>query len=1213
MRATSWPWPPLLRQMTMTARAGFAPITWRLVLGLSAGLLLASRPASAQSELDLSHWRFYASIDGLRESWVEDITAGRDGRHWITHGSVDAMTLFDGYTFRQLPTPGPNLTVREGPDGQVWALHRATETLLDGVQIFEQEKWTQVPVNGIDGLGLQRHRFVPWARDRVLLIALDRLAEFDRSAASLRLLMFASETPLTEFRALAPRLDGSVWVGGTGGIALVTPGPPRGDFGWRDRPLPPAFRRHSVRAIVEAGASGVFVTVRGPDDRVAILRLRDGAWSVVVEPEHAPIAPLAWEAAGETWVSRISGRTFVIERLAESGRAPTPVLRSRALSGEFHAVIVDPDGAFWIATSLGLARHSPPVWRPPVGIASFERHISTLIETTSGELFATAEGALLRRREGVWTTIPLPRGAVPTDSSDGVAELADGRLAFNAPIAPAGPLLAFDPKTGQFSAFRHPNGRRLDLLAVTDGGRRLWLLTRAGGRSSLETSDGVRFTERFDAGPVWNAVTPRGLIVASTGDVFVLPDRQGVGWLMPNGAYRTLGRAEGYPGVGPFCGLEIEPGRYWLGDRDALIELRIPRAGAGPGGASGLQWAVVRTRMQTIRSIVRARDGTIWAAAGSGLHAFRNGSWLNMTAAEGMPDGGVYDVLQDTQGVIWAGTTLGLARLYEKTDVDPPVTTLDPRVNPVEAPPRGDVRLMFGGQDRWDHTPRNRLLYSSRVDEGPWSVFRLEPGASLTGLAPGEHRIDVRAMDRNWNIDPTPAVWRLHVLLPWYRETGFILVGAAGALALCAVVALVVSRQRRLERLVAERTAELAESNQQIRRELEDRQRVEEERARLETQLHQAQKLEAIGRLAGGIAHDFNNLLTVIASYGELMRHDLRPGHPFATPVREIVAASDRATALTRQLLAFGRHQVRHPEPLDLNEVVSGLRGMLGRLIGEDIDFEHRPRLDLRRVLADRGQIEQIIVNLAVNARDAMPDGGKLTVETDNVEIDEDFARTHAGVAPGPHVRLTVSDTGVGMDTSTQERIFEPFFTTKGRDKGTGLGLATVYGIVRQAGGHVWVYSEPGRGAAFKIYLPCTDAPVALADKRQSADQPRGTERVLLVEDDAAVRLLTSTVLREQGYEVTEAESAEIAEALLAQDRLGVDLVLSDIVLSGMSGPQLADRLRASRPDLRVLFMSGYADDAVIRHGILETEVAFIQKPFTPDALARKVRETLDA
>jgi signal transduction histidine kinase len=1189
----------------------------RAALGLVLVFAGAPSPARAQPELDLTHWRFYSSVDGLGESWVEDITAGRDGRHWITHGSVDAMTLFDGYIFRRLPTPGPSLTVREGVDGQVWALHRASESLLDGLQIFENEKWTRVPVTGLDGLGLERQRFVPWAHDRVLLATGDRLIEVTRDVATPRLLRFASETTLRAFDAFTARQDGSAWLGGRGAVALVSAGPPDGPIGWRELPLPPALRAHVVRAIVDAGEAGLFVTTRAPDGRGWMVRHHGGEWQTLERDAAPQVVLLAWAAADETWVLRAVGRAIELGVINPADDRLLPVRKSRALSGALRTVLLDADGAFWVATSLGLARHAPTVWRTPAELGRFARHISTMWVTRNGDLFASAESALLWRRQGRWTKVPLPPGATPTDSTDGMAELADGRIVFNAPIlnaptAQPGPLVTFDPRTTTVGEFRHPNGRRLDLLAVSDAGRVLWLHTRARGRSFLETYDGARFTQRFDAGTAWNATAPRGLIVASTGDVFVLPDRTGIGWLTPDGSYRTLGAAEGFPGLGPFCGIEIEPGRYWFGDRDALIELRVPAGGSSGAATSRLQWRTIRTGMQTVRALFRARYGTIWAAAGSGLHAFRHGSWLNMTAAEGMPDGAVYDVVEDAQGVVWAGSSLGLSRLHANADVDAPVTTLDPRVNPREAPPSGDVRMTFSGQDRWDQSPRGRLLYSWRLDGGPWSPFRLEPGVSLTDLASGRHRLEIRAMDRNWNIDPMPAAWDIRVLLPWYRETGFIVVGAAGAVALGAVVALVVSRQRRLERLVAERTAALAEINQQLRRELEDRRRVEEDRARLETQLHQAQKLEAIGRLAGGIAHDFNNLLTVITSYGELMQYDLPAGHPFATPVAEIVGASDRATALTRQLLAFGRHQVRHPQPLDLNEVISGIERMLGRLIGEDIDLEHRPGAALQRVLVDRGQVEQVIVNLAVNARDAMPGGGKLTIETDNVEIDEDFARTHAGVEAGPYVRLTVSDTGTGMDVQTRERIFEPFFTTKARDKGSGLGLATVYGIVRQAGGHVWVYSEPGRGAAFKIYLPCTEAPFEERVALPRGERPRGAERVLIVEDDKAVRLLTSTVLRGQGYTVTEAASAEAAEALLEHDG-AVDLVLSDIVLSGMSGPQLVDRLRVSRPDLRVLFMSGYADDAVIRHGILETEVAFIQKPFTPDALARKVRETLDA
>jgi two-component system, cell cycle sensor histidine kinase and response regulator CckA len=307
---------------------------------------------------------------------------------------------------------------------------------------------------------------------------------------------------------------------------------------------------------------------------------------------------------------------------------------------------------------------------------------------------------------------------------------------------------------------------------------------------------------------------------------------------------------------------------------------------------------------------------------------------------------------------------------------------------------------------------------------------------------------------------------------------------------------------------------------------------------------------------------------------------------------------------------------VLRPEVIDLNDVIGDIGRMLKRLLGEDVDLQYRPGPDLWGILADRGSIEQMIVNLSVNARDAMPHGGKLTIETSNVTLDAAFARVHVGVQPGDYVLVAVSDTGVGMNDETRTRIFEPFFTTKEAGRGTGLGLATVYGIVTQANGHIWVYSEPGRGATFTIHLPRSEAGPA-STLAPASPKPLGAvagrETLLLVEDDDSVRELTATILRSRGFTVVEAASGEDAEAVMAGDGRRIDLVLSDIVLSGMSGPTLVERLHATWPDLPVVFMSGYADDAVVRHGLLEREVAFVQKPFVPDVLLRKVRETLDA
>ncbi len=396
-------------------------------------------------------------------------------------------------------------------------------------------------------------------------------------------------------------------------------------------------------------------------------------------------------------------------------------------------------------------------------------------------------------------------------------------------------------------------------------------------------------------------------------------------------------------------------------------------------------------------------------------------------------------------------------------------------------------------------------------------------------------------------------------------------------------------------------------------RDVSEQKRTGEALRSLEEQVRQAQRLEAVGRLAGGVAHDFNNILQAISGNTELLLDDIRANDPRRAELEEIRGAAQRATALTRQLLAFSRKQVLQPRVLDLNDVAQGLEKMLQRLIGEDVTLVFTPGPDLGSVKADPGQIEQVILNLAVNARDAMPDGGQLTIETANVDLDQAYAALHPGVVPGPYVLIAVSDAGIGMDAETRSHIFEPFFTTKEVGKGTGLGLAMVHGIVKQSGGHIAVYSEPGRGSTFKIFMPRVAQAAASPDVGPA--RPRtagGHETVLIAEDDRAVREVVAETLAQRGYAVLRASDSQMALELARSAAGGVDLLLTDIVMPGMTGRELAQALAVEHPGLRVLYMSGYTDDAVVRHGVLEEGVPFLQKPFTTDALALKVREVLD-
>ena len=400
-------------------------------------------------------------------------------------------------------------------------------------------------------------------------------------------------------------------------------------------------------------------------------------------------------------------------------------------------------------------------------------------------------------------------------------------------------------------------------------------------------------------------------------------------------------------------------------------------------------------------------------------------------------------------------------------------------------------------------------------------------------------------------------------------------------------------------------------------RDITERKRIEAEHEaehnKLEQQLQVSQKMEAIGILAGGVAHDFNNLLSVILSYTEFAMQKLREDNPLKDDLLEVKKAGQRAAVLTQQLLAFGRKQLLQPVPLNLNQVAEGVEKMLRRILGEDIDFVQVLAPDLGVVRADPGQIEQVLMNLVVNARDAMSAGGKLTIETSNVELDEEYVAHHVSVKPGPYVQLAVTDTGCGMDEQTKTQLFEPFFTTKEKGKGTGLGLSTVYGIVKQSGGNIWVYSELGLGTTFKIYLPRELSVRATATRLRAIVEPAtGTETILVVEDEEALRQIARRSLEAAGYTVLTAGAGDEALLISAQHAGIIHLLLTDVVMPRMSGKALAQAFLKTRPTTKVLYMSGYADNAFVHHGVVDEGTNFIGKPFTATDIAHKIRSVLD-
>jgi signal transduction histidine kinase/CheY-like chemotaxis protein len=1182
----------------------------RLARAVAILAALHGPPSDAAAQTgERTNWRFLTSADDLVESWTFDVTRGPSGRLFISHGDVPSLSVFDGYRIDRLPSPGPYLTVREGEDGVLWAMLRqggVGNFRYLGLQRLEGGRWVPYPLGESVGpsdantsLSASSRAFLPIERDRVLVVGGGRLLDCRVKDGALVALTVPQRRTV---RFLVPARRGGAWVATDGGIARVHVAADGSLVIADEAGFPAGAGPMQPITLVDCGAAGLFVTLRGTRGSQSVdvvARDLDGRWRELRSvPTRDGWQLTGWAGTdGQWWASFAGDAWFELGSGTDAGDW-RPLPRMRELAGRLHNMLADPDGGFWLATSTGLAHHVPTLWRTPRELVDFVRPASTIFEARNGDLLIQHDTELLYRRGDVWRAFPLPSrregGLVRTD---GIVELPDGRILLGGRPTPA---MFFDRERGTFTSIVHPKGRFVEVLnAARDGGA--WMLTteaNASQRRHIEKFDGTTFTDWVAGSDRWRTLPPRGIVDLSDGRWLVVPDGDGYG----EGRGRTLttiGAADGLP-YSPITALEVTPGRVWFGSRDDVFE----RTTTG--------WRVIRSGLQSVRSIVKGRDGTIWVASASGVHALRDGAWLSAEGPEGLPDGAVFDVLEDSDGSVWASTLVGIARREPGADGDPPETIVD-EANPREAPPSGDLRLVFKGIDRWQLSPAARLLYSWRTDGGPWSPYSPVPTASFTRLASGEHVLEVRAMDRAGNVDPTPATFTFTVLLPWYRAPGFLAVGVGLLAALAALVGLVVSRHRRLERLVADRTSALAGANTQLREQIEREHQGEQERARLEAQLNQSQKLEAIGRLAGGVAHDFNNLLSVIGSYSELMLDELPADAALRTPAAEIAKASDRAAALTRQLLAFSRHQVVDAHPIDLNDVVGDIERMLRRLIGEHIELAVQRGDDLWRVHADRGQVEQVLFNLAANARDAMPQGGVLTIRTANVTLGGEFVRAHHGATEGPHVLLRVADTGIGMDADTASRVFEPFFTTKSVGMGSGLGLATVYGIVKRASGFIQVDSAPHRGTSFCIYLPRTELAMAEPVVRAMVSRPGGYERILIIEDADPVRALAATVLQRSGYEVVDVPSGEAAEQLFADAAFDVDLVLSDIVLTGMSGPQCAERLRRLRPGLRVLFMSGYADDTVVQFGRVDVHRTFLQKPFTPESLASKVREILDA
>lgn len=1152
-------------------------------------------------------WRGFSSADGLRESYCSRLSVGPSGRVFIIHGHTDKMSIMDGYATRQIPVPGVEVKVKEGSNGELWAF--AAEGIvpnpsdlderqkLTGLQRYseKEERWEAFSIPEIRASGIgSPELFLPQGEGIVDYLLPDRLMEFNARSRSSRVLLRAGQTGLGAFIEMQQSAAGGIWIGGKLGLGHYNP---LGEVPWKEYLLTQFADSTDVHSIRESRPGLIYATVRRkPDPRLMVIRLKSGRWEKVVETVSETVG---WEAEeGGCWLVQGAPQHFTVTRF--DGYSARDEERIKALSGTLRQTELGPGGTFWIATNISAARHASRAWRTPPVLADFDSPVASMAEDAQGTLYFVSYDRLLALEGGRRVEYPYPAG-IHADlyQQSGTCWLEDGRLTIATSRIS---LLTFDPRRHAFQVVEHPDGQRVRALGHREaGGLYVALYQKDSANYRLAYYYQGSFHEILDLKKDWKINHLRAIAEAGNGAIWMGgAGGDGLG-VFQGGGYRTFTAQDGYTAGGSYAIFPNMDGTIWFGERTGVLQY------------DGKKWEKILDDIETVRWIMRSRDGSIWIASGSGLHRFYRGSWVTLGAQDGLPDGGLYYVFEDSRGRIWNCGTRGVSQYHPEADLDPPRTYVPEDRNVHEMPPHGDVRLVFEGIDRWNYTERNRLLYSYRLDSGDWSPFRQATVAAFRRVPAGEHTFEVRAMDRNWNIDPTPAVFHFKVLLPWYREAGFLALLAGTIFLACILVVLHFQRHVGLAQLVATRTHELTAANENLRLEIENRERTAEEKQRLEEQYRQAQKMDAIGRLSGGVAHDFNNLLTVINGYGDLALESAGDDAVLKDYLQEIQNAGQRAAALTRQLLAFSRKQVLQPIVISLNAAVHESEAMFRRVIGENIELRTSLAADLGCVLADAGQVQQVLMNLVVNARDAMPDGGRLTVETRNLDVDDEFARMHRGLCQGRYIMLSVADTGIGMDEQTQEHIFEPFFTTKQHGKGTGLGLSMVFGIAKQSGGYVWVESAPASGSRFFLLLPRTSlSPAAPAPAAPAAAKRSGTETILVVEDQREVRRLACAALRKSGYKVLEAANGLEAISVAGNGSGPIQLLVTDVVMPGMSGREVAAKLREMHKGIKVLFMSGYTDDVAVQSRVAGKE-DFLQKPFAPASLTAKVRDILDA
>ena len=1025
-----------------------------LILLLGATLLALAETSWGQKPPDWPvNWRVFRLADGLPESACISVALAPQGKVLARHTKTGSVSELDGYTVNVIPAPGPgNGRVYQSPGGQLWAV------VADGLQEFKDGHWKLYAVPEIAAEFRARPPrladpipLCPARQGVVIILLPDRLLQFnaeDPDHPETEVLLTAARTRLENFSSMTLARDAGLWIAGTCGL-LKVPGPVRNlkrETEWHDYLPPEPLSVHNLQEPHEEAEGVVTALAEAATNHQKMLVHFDGQhWTTEAVPmdkvRHAwcGVDKTCWAASVDSLSEWQEGRAEVVESEESSGR-------------QYYDAAVEPGGAFWLAASDGLVRYAPLTWRSPAPARKLRALVHGLAGDDAGRLWFLSGTGLHVLQNDRDKEYPLPASISNNASAiRALFPLKDGTLFLEA----GEQCLQFHPDRGTFSAIRRgPRAGSTKPLGLLKDGR-LCVQTLSVGAPEqqyrLETFDGASFQPLSvpppDPAPGSSLST---LFAAQNGDLWVSGDRGTACY--HDQKWRTFASTDRSSPEAVVGFAELADGKIWCATADKVWAF------------DGRNWSAVRAGMDRINAFIGTRDGSLWVADESGLHRFFQGAWVENGTEEGLPGGGVREVCEDRRDRIWAGTTRGLSLYHPEADLDPPQTYVQPLTGREKnIPAGGTITLSFSGLDKWKYTSRQRLLYSCRLDGREWSPFQEDRSVPFTDLPAGKHYFQVRAMDRNCNIDPSPARLEFVVVLPWYKESRLVLIACAGLAVALFFAGLAFNRHRQLlrsysevEQKVAQRTRELELANRQL--------------------LH-SQKMNALGTLAAGIAHDFNNILSIVKGSAQIIEDNLDNPQKVRTRVDRIKTVVEQGAGIVKAMLGFSRESGGQPALCDLNAILDDTVKLLGDRFLREVQLTLERAPDLPEVPCSKDLVQQVVLNFIFNAAESMTNRKQIILATRQMD------RLPASLVLAPaaatrYAAISVRDYGSGISPETLPRIFEPFFTTKALSvrRGTGLGLSMVYELARKMEAGLAVESVVDQGSTFTLILPVRDS-----------------------------------------------------------------------------------------------------------------------------------------